>query len=160
LPRPGDMAPDFELESDDGSKISLRSFRGRKVVLYFYPKDMTSGCTKEACAFRDAMPSFEGLGVAVLGVSRDGLESHRKFKEKHDLNFPLLSDPDAAVHKLYGVWRERKMYGRTSMGVERTTFIIGEDGRIEKIFPKVKVAGHVEQVREFLDRRMGLARGG
>ena len=146
----GDLAPDFELVADDGSKASLSSFRGSKVVLYFYPKDMTSGCTKEALAFRDAMPSLEELGAVVLGVSRDGVESHRRFKEKYSLNFLLLSDPELGVHKLYGVWREKRMYGRTFIGTERSTFIIGRDGRIRRIFRKVKVSGHVEQVRQGL----------
>ena len=141
----GDLAPDFELVADDGSKASLSSFRGSKVVLYFYPKDMTSGCTKGALAFRDAMPSLEELGAVVLGVSRDRVESHRRFKEKYSLNFLLLSDPDLGVHKLYGVWREKRMYGRTFMGTERSTFIIGRGGRIRRIFRKVKVSGHVEQ---------------
>ena len=113
---------------------------------------MTSGCTKEACSFRDAMPSFEELDAVVLGVSKDSVESHRRFKEKHLLNFPPLSDPDLHAYKLYGVWKEKKMYGRTFMGTERSTFIIGEDGRIRKIFRKVRASGHVEEVKAWLQR--------
>jgi peroxiredoxin Q/BCP len=144
----GDIAPDFELESDDGSKVKLSQFRGKKVILYFYPKDNTPGCTKEACDFRDSISWFDDLGIVVLGVSKDSVKSHQNFKAKHSLNFPLLSDPDLVVHKNYGVWKEKKMYGKTFLGVERTTFLIGEDGKIEKVFRKVKVPGHIESVKE------------
>ena len=144
----GDTAPDFELEADDGSIVRLSQFRGKKVILYFYPKDNTPGCTREACDFRDSISWFDDLGIMVLGVSKDGIESHRKFKAKHSLNFPLLSDPDLEVHKKYGVWKEKRMYGKSFLGVVRTTFLIGEDGRVEKVFRKVKVPGHIEAVRE------------
>jgi len=144
----GETAPDFELESDDGSMVKLSQFRGKKVILYFYPKDNTSGCTKEACDFRDSVSWFDDLGIAVLGVSKDSIGSHKKFKEKNSLNFPLLSDPDLDAHKKYGVWKEKKMYGKTFMGTERSTFLIGEDGKIEKIFRKVRVPGHVDTVKE------------
>jgi peroxiredoxin Q/BCP len=143
----GEMAPEFELEADDGSTVSLGQFRGKKVVLYFYPKDSTPGCTKEACDFRDSVSWFDELGIVILGVSKDSIESHRKFKSKHNLNFPLLSDPGLVVHKEYGVWKEKKMYGKTFLGTERTTFLIGEDGRIEKIFRRVRVPGHVDAVK-------------
>ena len=144
----GDTAPDFELEADDGSIVRLSQFRGKKVILYFYPKDNTPGCTKEACDFRDSVSWFDDLGMVVLGVSKDSIESHRKFKDKHSLNFPLLSDANLEVHKKYGVWKEKKMYGRTFLGAERSTFLIGEDGRVEKVFRKVKVPGHVDAVKE------------
>ncbi len=144
----GDIAPDFSLKADDGSTITLSQFKGKKVVLYFYPKDNTPGCTKEACDFRDSASWFDDLGIVVLGVSKDSVESHTKFKTKHSLNFPLLSDPELEVHKKYDVWKEKKLYGRSFLGVERTTFLIGEDGRVEKVFRKVKVPGHVEAVRE------------
>jgi peroxiredoxin Q/BCP len=143
----GDMAPDFELEADDGSTVKLSQYRGKEVVLYFYPKDGSSGCTKEACDFRDSVSWFDKMGIVVLGISKDGMESHRKFKAKNNLNFPLLSDPDVEVHKKYGVWKEKSMYGRKFMGAERTTFLIGEDGKVKKIFRKVKVPGHVETVK-------------
>jgi peroxiredoxin Q/BCP len=141
------MAPDFELEADDGSTVSLRQFRGKEVILYFYPKDGTSGCTKEACDFRDSASWFDEMDIVVLGVSKDSVESHRKFKAKHSLNFPLLSDPDLVAHKKYGVWKEKKMYGRSFMGTERTTFIIDEDGKVKRIFRRVRVPDHVEKVR-------------
>ena len=144
----GDTAPDFELEADDGSVVRLSQFRGKKVILYFYPKDNTPGCTKEACDFRDSVSWFDDLGMVVLGVSKDSIESHRKFKDKHSLNFPLLSDANLEVHKKYGVWKEKRMYGRTFLGAERSTFLIGEDGRVEKVFRKVKVPGHVDAVKE------------
>lgn len=143
----GEVAPDFELRADDGSTVTLRQFRGKKVILYFYPKDNTPGCTREACDFRDSASWFDGLGIAVLGVSKDSRDSHRKFREKHKLNFPLLSDPTLEVHKKYGVWKDKKLYGKTFLGVERTTFLIGEDGRVEKIFRQVKVPGHVDEVK-------------
>jgi len=143
----GEVAPDFELKADDGSTVTLRQFRGKKVILYFYPKDNTPGCTKEACDFRDSASWFGDLGIVVLGVSKDSLDSHMKFREKHKLNFPLLSDPTLEVHKKYGVWKDKKLYGKTFLGVERTTFLIGEDGRVETIFRQVKVPGHVNEVK-------------
>ncbi len=146
----GKKAPAFTLEDASGKKISLKDYSGKKVVLYFYPKDMTSGCTAEACDFRDALPDFKKLKTAVLGVSPDPVKSHEKFAEKYDLNFPLLSDTDKKVVEKYGVWKEKSMYGKKYMGVERTTFIIDEEGKIQKIFPKVKVKGHVEEVKKAL----------
>ena len=142
----GDKAPDFTTKDDQGHDVSLKDFRGKKVVLYFYPKDNTSGCTKEACDFRDNLGRIKRKDAVVLGVSPDSEKSHGKFKSKFDLTFPLLVDEDKKIVNLYGVWKEKSMYGRKYMGVERTTFIIDEKGKIAKIFPKVKVAGHVDEV--------------
>ena len=146
----GNKAPAFTLPNQDGKKVSLKDFLGKKVVLYFYPKDNTPGCTKEACDFRDTFPKFEKSNAVILGVSPDPPESHKKFIEKHNLNFTLLSDTEKKVLEKYGVWKEKSMYGRKYMGVERTTVIIDENGRIEKIFPKVKVKGHAEEVLKAL----------
>jgi thioredoxin-dependent peroxiredoxin len=146
----GDTAPAFTLESDDGTKVSLRDLRGGKVVLYFYPKDDTSGCTTQACEFRDTMPELDSRGATVLGVSPDSAGSHRKFKEKHGLNFPLLVDEDHTVAEAYGVWKEKSMYGRKYWGIERSTFLIDEKGRIEKAWRKVRPKGHAEAVLEEL----------
>jgi peroxiredoxin Q/BCP len=146
----GNKAPAFTLPNQDGKKVSLKDFLGKKVVLYFYPKDNTPGCTKEACDFRDTFPKFEKSNAVILGVSPDTPESHKKFIEKHNLNFTLLSDTKKKVLEKYGVWKEKSMYGRKYMGVERTTVIIDENGRIEKIFPKVKVKGHAEEVLKAL----------
>ena len=142
----GDMAPDFELPSSTGRSVRLSSLRGKKVVLYFYPKDDTPGCTAEACAFRDTLPKFERTDALVLGVSRDSLESHARFIEKYSINFALLSDEDGVAHRLYDTWRRKTNYGRTYMGTERSTFVLGEDGRIKKIFRKVRVDGHEAEV--------------
>ncbi|HET6402599.1 MAG TPA: thioredoxin-dependent thiol peroxidase [Candidatus Kapabacteria bacterium] len=142
----GDKAPDFTAIDDSGNHVSLKDFRGKKVVLYFYPKDNTSGCTKEACDFRDNWARIKRKDAALLGVSPDSEKSHGKFKSKFDLNFPLLADEDKKLVNAYGVWKEKSMYGRKYMGVERTTFVIDEKGKIAKIFPKVKVAGHVDEV--------------
>jgi len=142
----GDVAPDFTLPADDGTKVSLKDFRGKKVVLYFYPKDDTPGCTKEACSFRDNLGRVQGKGAVVLGVSRDDPASHGKFRAKYRLNFPLLSDLDGRVTEAYGVWKEKRLYGRTFFGIERTTFLIDEAGRIAKIWPRVRVDGHAEEV--------------
>jgi peroxiredoxin Q/BCP len=145
----GKKAPAFTLQDASGNKISLRDFRGKNVVvLYFYPKDMTPGCTQEACSFRDLKAEFEQAGAVILGVSPDSVDSHGKFITKHGLNFPLLSDPDAKVASKYGVWKEKRMYGRTYMGIERTTFVIDKEGTIRKIFPKVKVDKHADEVLE------------
>lgn len=142
----GAKAPKIELEDENGKKISLKDFSGKKIILYFYPKDMTTGCTQEACDFRDAAAKFKKKGAIVLGVSKDSIASHQKFIAKHDLNFTLLSDPDTKASEAFGVWKEKSLYGRKYMGIERSTFIIGKDGKIEKIYAKVKVKGHVEQV--------------
>ncbi|MFI5202602.1 MAG: thioredoxin-dependent thiol peroxidase [Candidatus Kapaibacterium sp.] len=142
----GDKAPDFTAKDDQGRDVSLKDFRGKKVVLYFYPKDNTSGCTKEACDFRDNLGRIKRKDAVVLGVSPDSEKSHGKFKSKFDLTFPLLADEDKKLVNAYGVWKEKSLYGRKYMGVERTTFVIDEKGKIAKIFPKVKVAGHVDEV--------------
>ncbi len=142
----GDKAPDFTAKDDQGHEVSLKDFRGKKIVLYFYPKDNTSGCTKEACDFRDNLGRIERKDAVVLGVSPDSEKSHEKFKSKFDLTFPLLADEDKKLVNAYGVWKEKSMYGRKYMGVERTTFVIDEKGKIAKIFPKVKVTGHADEV--------------
>ncbi len=141
-------APAFSLDSTEGRPLSLKDFKGQKIVLYFYPKDDTSGCTAEACSFRDDFSAFKKAGAIILGVSPDTLKSHDKFKGKYDLPFTLLADPDHAVAEKYGVWKEKSMYGRKYMGIERTTFIIDSAGKIAKIFPKVKVTGHAQDVLE------------
>jgi peroxiredoxin Q/BCP len=146
----GSKAPDFTLPSSTGKDVSLRGLRGKKVVLYFYPKDDTSGCTKEACSFRDNLPSFQRLDAVILGVSKDSLDSHQKFIKKYGLNFTLLSDEDLKVHRLYGTWKEKNLYGKKYMGTERSTFVIGEDGKIKKVFRKVSVDGHEKEVLEAL----------
>ncbi len=142
---PGDKAPAFTLDSDEG-RVSLKDFAGRSVVLYFYPKDDTSGCTIEACEFRDSWVDVQATGAVVLGVSPDSTGSHEKFRAKHDLPFPLLSDRDHAVAERYGAWGEKSMYGRKYQGVLRTTLLIGPDGRIVRIFERVKPRGHAAQV--------------
>lgn len=142
----GSKAPDFTLLTDAGEKLKLSSLAGRKVVLYFYPKADTPGCTKEACGFRDEFPALGGLDAVVLGVSPDPVNSVAKFKAKYNLPFPLLADEEHKVAEKYGVWVEKSMYGKTYMGIERTTFIIGKDGKIAKIFRKVKVDGHTAEV--------------
>jgi peroxiredoxin Q/BCP len=142
----GKKAPDFTLKDDSGATVKLSALKGNKVVLYFYPKDDTPGCTKEACSFRDGFKEIQKKGAIVLGVSPDSVESHKKFKEKFHLNFQLLSDDQKKVVNAYGVWKQKSLYGRKYMGVERTTFVIDEEGRIKKTFPKVKVDGHYEEV--------------
>ena len=134
----GDMAPEFSLPDKDGNLISLSDFKGHKVIVYFYPKDNTPGCTRQACAFAGAYAEFQKRGVEVIGISKDSVASHVKFAEKYDLPFILLSDPDRVAIEAYGVWQEKKMCGKVSMGVVRTTFIIDENGNIEKVMPKVK----------------------
>ena len=146
----GKKAPAFKLQDQDGITVKLSEFIGKNVVLYFYPKDLTSGCTQEACDFRDALEDFNGLNAVVLGVSPDPVKLHKKFVEKHGLTFQLLSDESKEVLEKYGVWKEKSMYGRKYMGVERTTVIIDGTGKIKKIFPKVKVAGHVAEVQAAL----------
>lgn len=142
----GDRAPDFELPASTGGRVKLSSLKGKSVVLYFYPEDDTPGCTREACAFRDNLPKFKGADAVILGVSKDSLASHKKFIDKYSLNFTLLSDEDLVAHKLYDTWKEKNNYGRTYWGTERSTFVIGEDGKIKKIFRKVKVDGHDAEV--------------
>ena len=146
----GNKAPSFKLKNQDGETISLNDFKGKNVVLYFYPKDNTSGCTAEACSFRDDFPRFDKINAVILGVSPDSVESHKKFEKKYNLNFNLLSDEQKEVLEKYEVWKEKSMYGRKYMGVERTTFIIDPEGKIKKIFRKVKVNGHNKEVLEAL----------
>lgn len=146
----GSKAPAFTLVSDSGKKAKLSDFKGRPVVLYFYPKDDTPGCTKEACAFRDASVQIKEFGAVVLGVSLDDEASHIKFRDKYTLNFPLLSDPEHSVAEMYGAWREKNMYGKKSMGVQRSTYLIGTDGKIVKVWKKVSVDGHDAAVLEAL----------
>jgi peroxiredoxin Q/BCP len=144
----GDAAPDFTLPSSGGGTVRLSDLRGQKVVLYFYPKDDTSGCTKEACSFSENISAFNRIKAKVIGLSRDSVASHDKFIQKYGLKFPLVSDEDGKVCEAYGVWVEKSMYGRKYMGIERTTFLIGEDGIILRIWNKVKVGGHTEDVME------------
>lgn len=142
----GAKAPAFELASDSGKKVKLSDYAGSPLVVYFYPRDNTPGCTREAQAFRDAQKQLKKLGVNVLGISRDSIAAHCKFRDDHDLNFPLLSDPDATVHKKYGAWGEKTLYGKKTTGVIRSTFVVGPDGKVKKAFSNVKVDGHVEKV--------------
>jgi thioredoxin-dependent peroxiredoxin len=146
----GKKAPDFSLYNQDEKKISLKDYFGKKVILYFYPKDDTSGCTKEACSFRDNIPKFSKTDAVILGISPDSVKSHKKFSEKYKLPFNLLADEEKKVIELYGVWKEKSMYGRKYMGVERTTFVIDGKGKIKMIFNKVKVEGHENEVLEAL----------
>ena len=151
MPVIGKPAPDFSLPSTIGEAVSLRQFKGKKtVVLYFYPKDETPGCTREACDFRDHAAEFERVGAVIFGVSTDGLESHQHFRDKHHLPFMLLADEDATVSKMYGVYKQRNLYGKKYMGIERTTFVIDKTGRIAQIYPKVKVEGHIQNLLEFV----------
>jgi len=146
-----DKAPDFSLPDQTGTVRSLKDFKGKKLVLYFYPKDNTSGCTKEACAFQENLGVLRKKGVEVVGVSADSVRSHEKFAGKYNLQFPLLSDENKEMIKAYNVWKKRRMYGKEYMGIERTTYVIDESGRIAHIFPKVMVNGHVEEVSQVLD---------
>lgn len=146
----GKKAPDFTLPDQDGNKIKLSDLKGKYVVLYFYPKDDTPGCTKEACNFRDSFPQFSNIDAVILGISPDSVASHKKFSEKYKLPFKILADEDKKVVEKYGVWKEKSMYGKKYMGVERTTFIIDPEGKIKKIFPKVKVDNHHKEVLEAL----------
>jgi peroxiredoxin Q/BCP len=147
----GAKAPAFTLKADDGSKVKLSDLKGHPVVVYFYPKDDTPGCTKEACAFRDRSSELADLGAKVFGVSTDSVESHVKFKQKYQLNFPLLSDPDHAMAEKYGAWREKNMYGKKSMGIQRSTYLIDAAGKIVKVWKKVSVDGHDQQVIDALN---------
>jgi len=146
----GDKAPDFTLSAGDGKLVSLKGLKGKRVILYFYPKDDTPGCTREACAFNEQRAGLRKRGTVVLGVSADSTQSHAKFAKKFGLSFPLLSDPERSVIKAYGVWKEKNMYGKKYMGIERSTFIIDEDGIVQTIFRKVKVDGHAEAVLKAL----------
>ncbi len=147
----GDKAPDFSLPDQDGKTVSLKSLKGKQMVLYFYPKDDTPGCTKEACGFRDSLKAIEKINTVVLGVSMDNAASHHKFIKKYSLPFPLLCDEDGTVSKAYGVYKLKNMYGKTYWGIERSTFIIDETGKLKAIFRKVKVDGHVDEVQAALN---------
>jgi peroxiredoxin Q/BCP len=144
----GDKAPTFTLNDADGNKVKLADFKGKKVVLYFYPKDLTPGCTIEACAFRDDIGAIKKLGAVVLGVSADDEKTHQKFRAKHDLNFPLLADVNHEASEKYGAWQEKSMYGRKYWGIARITYLIDENGKIAKVWPKVKPDGHSQEVIE------------
>ena len=146
----GTKAPDFTLPDKDGKPVSLSDFAGRKVVLYFYPKDNTPGCTRQACAFAGAYEELKTMDVVVIGISKDSVASHLKFAQKYDLPFVLLSDPEHTAIEAYGVWQEKKNYGKVSMGVVRTTYVIGADGRIEKVMPKVKPDTNAAEILEYL----------
>jgi peroxiredoxin Q/BCP len=146
----GEKIPSFSLKQTDGSTTKSSSFKGNKTVLYFYPKDDTPGCTKEACSLRDNYRQFTGRGIKVFGISPDSIESHRKFSDKYQLPFPLLADPDHRVAEKFGVWVEKNMYGKKKMGIKRTTFIIDESGKIEAVIKKVDTANHAAQLREYL----------
>lgn len=142
----GGKAPAFTLLSDQGKKVSLSDYRGQKVVLYFYPRDDTPGCTRESCGFRDNLSEIKSKGSVVLGVSTDSVASHKGFKQKYALNFPLLSDPEKKMSQAYGVWKQKSLYGRKYMGLDRTTFLINEEGKISRVFPKVQVDGHLDEI--------------
>jgi peroxiredoxin Q/BCP len=146
----GKKAPDFTLPDQDGQPVKLSSFKGQRVVVFFYPKAMTPGCTREACDFRDEVAAFKRKKVAVLGVSKDTAAAQKKFQQKYDLPFPLLADPELTVHQAWGVWGEKVMYGKKVQGTIRTTVIVGPDGKVEKVLSKVKVDGHVASVLEAL----------
>ena len=151
----GDAAPDFKLPTDGGGETALKDYKGQKLVLYFYPKDDTPGCTKEACAFKEALEEFNALNTAVIGISKCSVAKHDKFKAKYDLNFPLASDEDGDVCERYGRWVEKNMYGRKYMGIERATFLIDENGKIAQIWRKVKVKNHIPAVKDAVE---GLAK--
>ncbi len=153
----GEEAPDFVLESDEKKRVSLKSYRGRKVVLYFYPKDGTPGCTTEALEFKDIANEFAKEGAVVFGISKDSVESHQKFKQKHALPFTLFSDPEAKVLNMYGVWKEKSLYGKKFMGTERTTFLVDEQGIARKIYRKVKPEGHAQTCLVDLTKEMKLS---
>ncbi len=146
----GQAAPDFQLLDGAGKTVSLSSLKGKNIVLYFYPKDNTPGCTKEACAFRDDSADYQSLNTVVIGVSRDSAESHAKFADKYDLTYPLLADIEGKVTETYGVLQEKNMYGKKSMGIVRSTFVIDKEGVVRKVYPKVSVDGHSEAVKTFI----------
>ncbi|MDX5679935.1 thioredoxin-dependent thiol peroxidase, partial [Clostridioides difficile] len=144
---------EFTLEDKDGNKVSISDFKGKKVVVYFYPKDNTPGCTRQACAFRNAYDGFKKEDVQVIGISKDSIKSHQKFAEKHELPFILLSDPDLVAIKAFDVWKEKKMYGKTALGVVRATYIIDENGIIEKVFEKAKPDTNAQEILEYLEKQ-------
>lgn len=149
----GTKAPEFTLEDKDGNKVSMSDFKGKKVVVYFYPKDNTPGCTRQACAFRNAYDGFKKEDIQVIGISKDSIKSHQKFAEKHELPFILLSDPDLFAIKAFDVWKEKKMYGKTALGVVRATYIIDENGIIEKVFEKAKPDTNAQEILEYLEKQ-------
>ncbi|HFL3242741.1 TPA: thioredoxin-dependent thiol peroxidase [Clostridioides difficile] len=149
----GTKAPEFTLEDKDGNKVSMSDFKGKKVVVYFYPKDNTPGCTRQACAFRNAYDGFKKEDIQVIGISKDSIKSHQKFAEKHELPFILLSDPDLVAIKAFDVWKEKKMYGKTALGVVRATYIIDENGIIEKVFKKAKPDTNAQEILEYLEKQ-------
>lgn len=146
----GEKAPDFTLLNQDGEEVSLSQYKGKKVILYFYPRDNTPGCTKQACGFAERYPQFEELGAVVLGISKDSVASHKKFETKYNLPFTLISDPDLVAIQAYDVWKEKNMYGKKVMGVVRTTYLINEDGVIEKVYGKVKAADNPQEMLEVI----------
>ena len=149
----GTKAPEFTLEDKDGNKVSMSDFKGKRVVVYFYPKDNTPGCTRQACAFRNAYDGFKKEDIQVIGISKDSIKSHQKFAEKHELPFILLSDPDLVAIKAFDVWKEKKMYGKTALGVVRATYIIDENGIIEKVFEKAKPDTNAQEILEYLEKQ-------
>lgn len=149
----GTKAPDFELPDQDGNEVRLSDLSGQKVVVYFYPRDNTPGCTREACAFGAVHPRYEELGIPVLGISRDTVASHRKFADKYELPFRLLSDPELTAIQAYGVWQEKKLYGKVSMGIVRSTFLVDENGVIEKVWPKVKPDANAQEILDYLQEK-------
>ncbi|HBG6203673.1 TPA: thioredoxin-dependent thiol peroxidase [Clostridioides difficile] len=149
----GTKAPEFTLEDKDGNKVSMSDFKGKKVVVYFYPKDNTPGCTRQAWAFRNAYDGFKKEDIQVIGISKDSIKSHQKFAEKHELPFILLSDPDLVAIKAFDVWKEKKMYGKTALGVVRATYIIDENGIIEKVFEKAKPDTNAQEILEYLEKQ-------
>ncbi|QDU64836.1 Putative peroxiredoxin bcp [Planctomycetes bacterium Pan216] len=151
----GKKAPAFTLAADDGSKVKLTELKGSPVIVYFYPKDDTPGCTKEACQFRDSMETLQGHGATVLGVSPDTVASHEKFRDKFELNFRLLADPDHKVAEKYGAWREKNMYGKKKMGIQRSTYLIDADGKVAKLWKSVRADGHAAKVLEALEEHLG-----
>ena len=150
----GMQAPGFTADSTEGQRISLDDYKGKIVVLYFYPKDDTPGCTKEACSFRDAESQLQRLGVQLLGVSMDSVQSHEKFKKKYALNFPLISDPDGTIVTAYGAWKDNSLFGKTALGLSRSTFLIDQEGVVRKIWQGVKVEGHDQEVIEFIKKNL------
>lgn len=150
----GEIAPDFTLQNQDGEEVSLSQYKGKNIVLYFYPKDMTPGCTTQACDFRDNYSEFDKLNTIILGISPDPIERHQKFIEKHDLPFQLLADTEKEVAELYDVWKLKKMFGREYYGIERSTFIIDAEGVVQEIWRRVRVKGHIEKTLEFVKENL------